>query len=49
MALREQCFLCGEHTIPRRIHGVYLGSPKTLKIWECRECKALWSDKTIIE
>ena len=44
MALREQCFLCGEHTIPKRIHGVYIGSPKTLKIWECRECKALWSE-----
>ena len=49
MTLREQCFLCGEYTIPKRIHGVYVGSAKSIKIWECRECKSLWSEKTNLD
>ena len=46
MALREQCFNCGIHTIPKRIHGIYIGSTDSVKIWECRECNSLWSEKT---
>ena len=44
MALREQCFNCGIHTIPKRIHGIYIGSTDSVKIWECRECFALWTN-----
>ncbi len=45
MALREECSYCGANTIPRRILGFYVGSPNSVKIWECRECHALWSEK----
>ena len=45
MALREQCPFCGHHTIPKRILGFYVGSSDSLKIWECRECDSLWSEK----
>jgi len=47
VALREQCGVCGVHTIPRRILGFYVGSSQRVKIWECRECAALWSEKTM--
>ena len=47
MALREQCANCGEETIPRRILGFYVGSPQRVKIWECRECNALWAEKIL--
>ncbi len=45
VALREKCNHCGYETIPRRILGFYVGSPQKVKIWECRECNALWSEK----
>jgi len=47
VALREQCSNCGEETVPRRIQGFYVGSSQRLKIWECRECNALWSEKVL--
>jgi len=47
VALREQCAYCGIETIPRRILGFYVGSPQKVKIWECRECNALWSEKVL--
>ena len=47
MVLREQCMICGLDTIPRRIWGFYVGSPQRLKIWECRECNALWSERAL--
>jgi len=47
VALREQCGVCGIHTIPRRILGFYVGSPHRVKIWECRECNSLWSEKVL--
>jgi Zn-finger protein len=45
MALRTQCIFCGEMTIPRRLLAFYVGSSDSLKVWECRECSALWSEK----
>ena len=48
VALREECTRCGVNTIPRRILGFYVGSPNSVKIWECRECNALWSEKVLI-
>lgn len=47
MALREKCPDCGLDTIPRRILGFYVGSPQRVKIWECRECHFLWSEKVL--
>jgi hypothetical protein len=47
MALREKCGVCEKLTIPRRILGFYVGSPLRVKIWECRECNALWSEKVL--
>ena len=47
VALREECSYCGINTIPRRILGFYVGSPQRVKIWECRECNALWSEKVV--
>ena len=40
---------CGLYTIPKRIHGIYIGSTQSVKIWECRECFSLWSDKTNLQ
>ena len=47
VALREICKDCGVETIPRRILGFYVGSPQRVKIWECRDCNALWSEKVL--
>jgi len=47
VALREVCKQCGIETIPRRILGFYVGSPQKVKIWECRECNSLWSEKVL--
>ena len=47
MGLRVECPQCGLKTIPKRIIGVYVGSADSIKIWECRECKALWSTASI--
>ena len=47
VALREKCNHCGYETIPRRILGFYVGAPQKVKIWECRECNALWSEKVV--
>jgi len=44
MALSEICKFCNQSSIPRRIKGRYIGSKEQIKIWECRNCKALWSD-----
>lgn len=45
MALREQCMFCGEYTIPKRLLAFYVGSSESVRVWECRECNALWSEK----
>ncbi len=45
MGLRKLCFGCEVETIPRRIKGRVVGSRETLFIWQCRECKALWSEE----
>ena len=44
MALKETCKFCGKETIPIRIQGQIVGSAVKMKIWQCRECKGLWSD-----
>lgn len=44
MSLRIECKFCSKHTIPRRIKGLIVGSTERMLIWQCRECKALWSD-----
>jgi len=45
MALRIDCPFCNILTIPKRLLGFYVGSSDSLKLWECRECFGLWSDK----
>ena len=47
VALKVKCKSCGVETIPRRILGSYVGSSQKLKIWECRECNSLWSEKSL--
>ncbi len=44
MALSKICKFCNQSSIPKRIKGRYIGSNEQIKIWECRKCKALWSD-----
>ena len=44
MGLKTNCPKCGLKTIPKRIIGVYVGSADSIKIWECRECFALWAN-----
>jgi|13_taG_2_1085334.scaffolds.fasta_scaffold09077_6 transposase-like protein len=46
LALKQQCPFCVLETIPRRVMGFYVGSPNRVQLWECRECKSLWSEKT---
>ena len=45
MALAELCKFCNKTTIPKRIKGKYVGSAESILIWQCRECKALWSQE----
>jgi Zn-finger protein len=49
MSLKQKCPVCNMQTIPKRIIGVYVGSADSIKVWECRECFALWSNKTKIK
>tara|TARA_R110000824_G_scaffold171821_4_gene349500 strand:+ start:1409 stop:1588 length:180 start_codon:yes stop_codon:yes gene_type:complete len=44
MGLKSTCPHCANRTIPKRIVGVYIGAPNSIKIWECRDCFGLWSD-----
>ncbi len=43
MGLRMVCPHCAFRTIPKRIVGMYVGKPNSIKIWECRECLGLWA------
>ena len=45
MALRCECPFCNSYTIPKRLLGFYVGSSESVRIWECRECFGLWSEK----
>jgi|MDSZ01.1.fsa_nt_gb Zn-finger protein len=45
MSLKCDCKYCGLTTIPKRIQGIYVGSTETIKLWECRECFFVWSEK----
>ena len=49
MGLKQNCPVCRMQTIPKRIIGVYVGSANSIKVWECRHCFVLWSDKTKIK
>ena len=49
MALKQGCPFCKQLTIPKRLLGFYVGSPNRLKLWECRECFSLWSNKTTFD
>ena len=49
MTLKQKCIFCGESTIAKRISGFYLGSNEQIKLWECRSCKGIWSNKTKLE
>jgi len=46
MSLKQNCKRCGEETLAKRILGFYVGSSDQVKLWECRECFAIWSVKT---
>jgi len=48
MSLKQKCIFCNERTIAKRILGFYVGSNEQIKLWECRSCKGIWSDKTKI-
>jgi len=45
MTLKQQCFHCGKFTLAKRLIGLYVGSEEEIKIWECRECFATWTNK----
>jgi hypothetical protein len=47
MTLKQKCPYCAEDTLAKRLLGFYVGSPKQIKLWECRECKGIWSVKTV--
>jgi len=49
MGLKQNCPVCNMQTIPKRVIGVYVGSADSIKVWECRECFGLWSNKTKIK
>ena len=49
MGLKQNCPVCNMQTIPRRIIGVYVGCAHSIKVWECRECFGLWTNKTKIQ
>jgi len=46
MSLKQTCPYCGEKTIAKRILGFYVGSSEQIKLWECRACSGIWSNKT---
>mgnify|MGYP003115461747 FL=1 len=46
MSLKQTCKRCGKKTLAKRILGFYVGSSDQVKLWECRECFAIWSVKT---
>lgn len=42
MSLKQKCNECGLKTVALRIQGFYIGSPKKVKLWECRNCGNIW-------
>ena len=46
MALKQKCPFCDNMTIAKRLRGFYIGSSEQVKLWECRECFGIWSNKT---
>ena len=44
--LKQVCPFCGESTIAKRMLGFYVGTSAQAKLWECRSCFGIWSDKT---
>ena len=48
MTLKKKCPYCEVRTIAKRLTGYYIGSELNVKLWECRECFGLWSNKTSV-
>jgi hypothetical protein len=46
MSLKQTCKYCNNATLAKRLLGFYVGSNERLKLWECRECGGIWSNKT---
>ena len=46
MSLKQTCKYCNTPTLAKRILGFYMGSNDKIKLWECRECGGIWSNKT---
>lgn len=46
MSLKQTCKYCKVATLAVRLHGFYIGSPEQVKLWECRNCCGIWSEKT---
>jgi len=47
MSLKQICPYCKEATVAKRILGFYVGSNEQIKLWECRNCLAIWSNKRV--
>tara|TARA_R100001079_G_scaffold91669_1_gene54242 strand:+ start:236 stop:388 length:153 start_codon:yes stop_codon:yes gene_type:complete len=47
MGLKQKCVYCNEFTVAKRLLGFYVGSTEQVKLWECRACKGIWSEKTV--
>jgi len=47
MGLKQLCSYCNTHTVAKRLLGFYVGSTEQVKLWECRACNGIWSEKTI--
>ena len=47
MGLKQVCPYCKEQTLAKRLLGFYVGSTEQVKLWECRSCLGIWSEKTI--
>ena len=43
VALEIECPICQIENIPRRLIAKVVGSDEKLKIWQCKNCKGLWS------
>jgi len=47
MGLKQLCSYCEELTVAKRLLGFYVGSTEQVKLWECRACNGIWSEKRI--
>ena len=47
MGLKQVCSYCSALTVAKRLLGFYVGSTEQVKLWECRSCNGIWSEKRI--